>query len=276
MSVAGAFDTTLDRYVNPFNAEKGHSFTCVECKQKVILRKGTVRIAHFAHYSPTNTCSYFEHPSESQQHKDAKFKLAGWLRDKYIDEIWWSCKETSGSYSCSVYDYGTSIDYKEGDEVIVEYRDPYKKYIADIAIINNNCVRYIFEIFHTHRTISGTRPEPWYEVSTEEILETVTELANKEYSPPFSITCCRNDVKRLCQNHRATTESWFSNIPSLAHKVGAEAGWKQDRPCISCGRDQYNPVFSRGFKQLCKHCLSNDSLENLREKYAVAKPLFRT
>ncbi len=272
MSIASAYDETLKEYVSPGKAEKGHTFSCVDCKQKVIFRKGTVRVPHFAHYSPTNTCTYFEHPSESQQHKDAKVKLAEWLRDRKIEFINWSCKVKKGSYLCNNLDNCCDeIEHKEGDTVQLEYRDPGGKYVADVAILNNNTVRYIFEVLHTHRTITECRPEPWYEISTEDILEFAHE---PDYIPELS--CRRMAPKvRKCEDCKLLEEDWISSLPALPHKIGSEDDWKQIRPCIVCGRSSYNPIFMRGFKQLCKICLSNEA-DALRQKYGTTKPLFRS
>jgi len=51
------------------NAEKGPDYVCPNCKADVILRKGRVRIHHFAHKA-TSTCPFSK--SESQAHYTAK------------------------------------------------------------------------------------------------------------------------------------------------------------------------------------------------------------
>ena len=52
--------------VSPQTAEKGQRFLCPECDTDVILRKGDVRVHHFAH-KPDTRCS-----GESVIHKTAK------------------------------------------------------------------------------------------------------------------------------------------------------------------------------------------------------------
>ena len=44
--------------------------------------------------------------------------------------------------------------------------------------------------------------------------------------------------------------------------------WKQDYPCIKCERYQYNPEFIKGFRQICKICISEYE-NDLKEKYDV-------
>ena len=72
----GAIDIDKNMYVTPSNAIKGNSYKCIECDKKVILKKGKIRIPHFAHYAQTNTCHYYDHPNEAQIHKDAKMLMA--------------------------------------------------------------------------------------------------------------------------------------------------------------------------------------------------------
>jgi hypothetical protein len=56
------------------------------------------------------------------------------------------------------------VKYQEDDRVVVEYRDPEGRFVADVALLNGKRVKYIFEFKHTHRTMEGTRPEPWFEI----------------------------------------------------------------------------------------------------------------
>lgn len=83
--------------------------------------------------------------------------------------IHWECLHDKCGRDLSCYNskecgFGvTKVEYQEGDTVNIEYRDPGGKYVADVAILNSNSVKYIFEIKHTHATIT-TRPEPWFEI----------------------------------------------------------------------------------------------------------------
>ena len=70
----GAIELGTNKYTLPFFATKDKEYKCVDCGKKVLLRKGNIRAHHFAHYSESN-CSYYDHPNESQIHKDAKLLL---------------------------------------------------------------------------------------------------------------------------------------------------------------------------------------------------------
>ena len=264
MYILGALNKETNQYVLPNKAEKNVEYICIDCKQKVIFHKGEVRVAHFAHYSPTNTCSYYEHPNESQLHKDAKYKVADWLKNKMKMKIGFQCPKCTITPSQDDID----IEYTENDEVIVEYRGPNGIYVADVALINDNKVRYIFEIKHTHATLTECRPEPWFEFSTEQIFETEKLYNNKEFDY-LMLGCERKSKNRYCNSCKVGNEKWGENLPRLNQKGGQGVGWKQENPCIVCKRNSYNPVFAKGFRQICKICL-DQNYDELKEKYDIS------
>jgi hypothetical protein len=267
----GAINVKTNVYTTPSKAIKGEEYKCVDCDQYVVLRKGNVRKHHFAHKT-LSKCQYFEHPNESQQHKDAKMKLAQRLRDKFPIEITNNCPKCFAGPA--VLDMDKYI-YEDNDEVVVEYRDPKNKYIADIAVLNGGKVKTIWEIKHTHETTTNVRPEPWYEITTEDIFENETELLNEGNEENtfigYSLYCVRTHKNRWCINCRVKEESWALQIPTLSRRGGQEVMWKQEKPCIICKRDQYSPEWIKGPRQVCKVCIATD-YQKLKEMFD--KPLF--
>jgi len=85
----GAIDTETNKYVSPTKSLKGKNYKCIECDKKVILRKGTIRKVHFAHYAQTNVCNYYDHPNESQiSEKCENFgRFQNWFWDNGISPI---------------------------------------------------------------------------------------------------------------------------------------------------------------------------------------------
>jgi len=254
----GAIDDTNGEYCRPVNASKDRTYSCVDCQQRVILRKGEVRRAHFAHYSKRE-CAYYEHPNESQIHKDAKFRMAEILKHKSKISISWSCRDDR----CrgSGHD-DTDVIHQDGDEVVIEYRDPRGKYVADVAVINSGKPRLIFEIKNTHATTTP-RPEPWFEFEARELFEPpVHGLGDMCF-----FTCIRRSSMRECLGCKAMKEEWIDNVPRM--KPYAESrtrDWKQETPCVICKRSQYSPIYFRGYRSLCKICLESD-YEELKKMY---------
>jgi hypothetical protein len=233
----GAIDVETKQYVFPYEAVKGKDYRCIDCDQKVIFKKGELRKAHFAHYAPTNTCSYYEHPNESQLHKDAKLLMARLLTKRKNIQFIWNCSYPAcygTPSSCYVFDECPSIIYNDDDEVVLEHRDKDGKWIADVAIVNKGEVRYIIEIKHTHKTMTA-RPEPWYEVDATSLIQTINyintdpELKDLKDGDDFiyEIGCCRTDIVRYCYGSFCYKEDWVGKIPGYDSKLLAN-------PCLYC------------------------------------------
>jgi hypothetical protein len=148
-------------YCLPCNAEKGLDYICPGCKAPVILRRGEIKAPHFAHKPSERRCEFYDHPGEGEIHKMVKHIIADLLRKKKIKKVVRSCPK-----GCT---YDEEIDYEEGDEVIDEYPigDRYK---VDVALINNGKIKYIFEVYNTHKTTRET-PEPWFEIDAKKFLK---------------------------------------------------------------------------------------------------------
>ncbi len=269
----GAVQSDTNEYVLPYDAVKTTKYHCFSCKQPVILRKGTVRKPHFSHQVSNDVkCTYYEHPNESELHMDAKHKLADLLQKKVPLVIWYSNNCTtcvSGQGICY------NIIYHTDDKVIIEYRDPGNTYIADVAVLNDGKVKYIFEIKHTHATTTTTRPEPWYEFAADEILNEYEKLHTLSLNvSTYELHCIRSEESKNwhCMECRLKQDRvpWAKNLPRLPYKDGEKyTKWDhQESPCIVCGRTKYNPVFAKGYRQICKICMSNDEAQ-LSQKYAV-------
>ena len=269
----GAINIITKQYTSPNKADKTAKYQCTDCEQRVILRKGTIRKAHFAHYSPTNTCSYYEHPNESQLHKDAKYKLQEKLIAKFPITINNQCPECTSS-PAAIEDL--KVEYTDGDSAVVEYRDPNNKYVADVALLNNGKVKYIFEIKHTHATITTVRPEPWFEFTADEVLEEEERILKNDsediLGQEYYLSCIRTTANRFCANCRVKIAPWAEKLPRLRKRYGQERMWKQDDPCIKCGRYSYNPEFIRGYRQICKICIAEHE-DELKKTYDVSKCL---
>jgi hypothetical protein len=291
----GAVDSVTNEYTQPADADAAKNYKCMECDQRVIPRKGQIRRPHFAHYAPTNTCTYYEHPNESQLHKDSKYKLAEWLSNCRPITLFWMCIkcESGGGIPGAMSGGEIIVKYEDGDESVVEYRDPNGKYVADVALLNNGNIRYIFEVKHTHATTTTVRPDPWFEISTGEIQEITAEdnnvmlecIRQNRAISPDCYGCNKRHAnayigekyingKKHADYITHLNEPWLRNMPRLLHKVGNPT-WKQVSPCIKCGRDGYNPVFvpGNGYLQICKICIS-DHEDTLKTEYHTPKCLF--
>ena len=266
----GAIDVETKEYTLPSDAQKGRSYTCIDCEQCVILRKGEIRKHHYAHYAQS-TCTYYEHPNESQIHKDAKLLMAKLLTSRHSLQFVWNCTMCNTRSDNYALNGVPSLIYREGDEVKLEYRDPEKNWIADVAIVNNGEVRYIIEIKHTHATTTP-RPEPWFEVNALEFIQEANnpELLDVSSDDVFAVSCMRRDIKRYCYGSFCYKEHWVKLIPGYDIKVPGN--------CLLCNSSDYEPVydgatdrFQKGNIRICHDCLMEDTVKRkIREAYAPA------
>jgi hypothetical protein len=216
----------------------------------------------------------------------AKRKLAKLLREEpeiANTGIVWSCSNAfchqDGRYKGSV------LNNEEDDIVYIDYMIPSKNLVVDVAIVNNDKLKYAFKIANYRSYKTEKIPEPWFEITMESIFERnlateycggKTDVICDGYGTCcvgdgdtwWGLVCARNIAARLCDYCKLCSEKWVENIPTLAVKLGKDNGWFQIKPCVYCKRDNYNPIFIKKYKQLCKICFSNHTAE-LQKMYKI-------
>jgi len=231
MKIKGAIDKD-NNYIFPHNGIKKEKYTCPDCNEDIIFKKGEIVTPHFSHKKDSNCTYYSSSPSESEIHIYAKNKLAQWLEKKKKLKILVSCT------SCNEQFVNKKIKYKDGDEVIIEYNSPCRKYVADVAIINNGKVRYVLEVTNTHKTIdegAEARPEPWFDFNATDIINDMNFDKNKS-----KLSCIRNDCIHICEKcipEKDIIEECKSKIKyCIENKYKFELLWN----CILCGKLSIN------------------------------------
>ena len=155
----GAIDENGE-YSSPTLASKKHKYKCPDCKAPVCVKQGQIKIHHFAHIS-TDKCSYFDKPSESQIHKDSKLLIKQLLQTVEL-QIERECFMCNASLMNCTIPIQTNVQ--------IEYRFEYNGLkIADVASLDNGLT--IFEIYHSHRTSEENRPETWFEINVQDLIE---------------------------------------------------------------------------------------------------------
>lgn len=165
----GAINKITKQYCCAKLANKQDEYICPECNKDLIIRQGTRRIHHFAHYKNDNPCNYYYNPNETQIHKDAKLALKQILETGIkliINRKCCSCE-------CDIYDW--DVPNLKNCNIVIEYRFDFKNAlkIADLAVLYKNNIYTIFEIYNSHKTINDTRPEPWFEFDAKDILNNI-------------------------------------------------------------------------------------------------------
>ena len=154
------------KLVPPRDGVKKICYICPGCKNPAIFKKGTKKIAHFAHKAKTG-CQFYDHPSEGELHKQAKLQLQLALKKKEVP-IFVVQKCACHKEMISTIELTAIL----GD-VVVEH--PFfhngRSCRADLAIVDDNSnILYIVEICDTHPTDEDRRPEGWVELKADEVL----------------------------------------------------------------------------------------------------------
>jgi len=199
----GAINQATNMYEHSKIADKQNKYKCPSCEQDVIFRKGQKNQPHFSHFKPDNPCYYYDKPSESQIHKDAKLLLKS-LLDKNVEMSFIRscvCCKKNEEYEIPKIGNASSIE--------LEYRFEYNGLkIADVAYIENGELLCIFEIFNTHYTKRENRPEPWLEIDAFKFIQSVNELQFTSLQIPCMRVekcddCVKNDFEYLNRKNKA-------------------------------------------------------------------------
>lgn len=223
-----ALNKKTREYVYPKNANKKDEYLCPECDRDVILHQGIIRVHHFVHKpSKTDSCNYFNHPTESQIHKNAKILLKILLDKKEKISFIRKC------CCCKKDDEFEIPEISETSNIQLEYRFEYDGLkIADVAYIDNNEIICIFEICYTHKTQSEKRPEPWFEIDALSFIQNANNLNNSS----LQINCLRREKcddciefeKEQIEKKKRATDilyDWFKSGNEIPPFVDGDCGF---------------------------------------------------
>ena len=197
----GAINKHTGEYVYPKIANKKDEYSCPECRKDLILCQGEIRVHHFRHKVDTiNPCHYYNKPSESQIHKDAKMLMKMLLDKKTSIAFIRNCT------NCKKNEEFEIPEISETSSIQLEHRFDYNGLkIADVAYLDTGEIVCIFEICNTHKTSSENRPEPWFEIDAL----TLIGIANDNSVNSLKIPCIRcekcekcNEIDKLKQKYK--------------------------------------------------------------------------
>lgn len=178
----GAIDITTELYTPPYKATKNTQYKCTCCNELVIFKKGEIKKPHFSHYSKSQ-CQYYDHPNESQIHKEAKLLLCYLLNSKRKIIINNTC------CNCLI-NIDTEIKYKTCSEAYTEYRvtDNDIINIYDVVLLSKNKIKYIFEIYNTHK--QNRNCNNWFEIDATQLINLNIEDNNET----INLNCIRKNI----------------------------------------------------------------------------------
>ena len=191
----GAINKLTNKYEYPKIATKGkNKYKCPCCEKDVIFKKGLIKQPHFAHYKSDNPCYYYDKPCETQIHKDAKLLLKTLLDNKSEICFHRECNNCMFEEP-DIIEYKISKnDYNENAKAIIEYKFMFNNSnrSADVAFIENDNIKYIFEICYKNKTKEENRPEPWFEINAEDLINKINSGEIIDEYGNVNIECIRN------------------------------------------------------------------------------------
>ena len=190
----GAMNKETENYEYPQIASKKSNYKCPDCNNDVLFRKGIINKPHFAHVKSDTPCTYYEHPSESQIHKDGKLLIYNLLKLRTPIHMVRECEICHKSKSSG------SIEYATRCKPIIEHSFMYneKQKKADVALIENKGNDYIFEIYNTHKTRETDRPEPWFEINANVLIKEMNKYPDYNTKGELLIKCIREHTCKKC------------------------------------------------------------------------------
>lgn len=186
----GAKNKNTNEYIHPRIANKIDKYICIECDKDLILCKGKIRNPYFRHKNESiNPCNYYSSPTETQIHKEAKMLLKYLLDNKISLSFIRNCE------CCKKEEIIKIAEITHKSSIKIEHRFEYNGLkIADVVYIDDENIKYIFEICNTNKTKNENRPEPWFEIDAMTLINIVN---NSENLSSIVIPCIR--IKR-CEN----------------------------------------------------------------------------
>jgi len=122
-----------DILVVPATAEKGETYRCPGCRMPLLLRKGTINRAHFAHRADTN-CT-----GESVLHKAAKYAVKNAIEGDRMVRLERKCGGCSNTKLVKIPTMGCKLEHRTDQGLVV-----------DLAMMNGEKMVGAVEILVTH------------------------------------------------------------------------------------------------------------------------------
>ena len=203
----GALNKKTGQYIRPENGSKEDKYQCPECKSDVIWKNGLIRRRHFSHKD--SKCTYYDKPSESEIHKNAKYIMKAFLESRIPIIMVRKC------LICNKICHFSTPIVTDTSSIVLEHRFQFNRQtkVGDVNHIEgkNEMPVCIYEICHTHRTNDCDRPEPWYEIDSI----VIHYLASIELENNIKIPCIR---EFYCENCKEKDEkSDYHDKKEISH-----------------------------------------------------------
>ncbi len=210
----------------PQTAEKGKQYFCPACEDTVILKKGEIKTAHFAH-KVSETCN-----QETIIHKIAKQRI--------VDVI---CEWKRGRINAPIFKRQCKIcseltDQPMPDKVeraVLEYKVT-NGFIVDVALIVANEPAAAIEIRVSHAVDENKArllPIPFIEVDGQAVIENPTIFEPvRDCFKEFTCKRCKQTIKQFGVKVNKIAKQTNVDLPDRYYRYGFWECWKCKREII--------------------------------------------
>ena len=234
----GAINKETFKFEYPKIASKENRYKCPCCENDVIFKKGKIKQPHYAHKKSNNPCHYYNKPNESQIHKTAKLYMKTLLENQTDMTFYRKC--------CNCYKYSQTVlqvtqkTYNEDTNAIAEYTFQYNnsKRSADVALVENNVIKAIFEICYKHKTKEENRPEPWVEIDAEIFINNIN---SKENNGNIEIECKREYKCAFCEEKENIERQSYCNMMERM-RIKSEEQRNERRELFNMGKEDERQI----------------------------------
>ena len=194
----------------PQSAERTKDWRCPSCKAPVCVKRGNVKVAHFAHKQGISRCS----GGESLNHKATKEWIAANVSSSDF-RITATCAACSRNFTA----WRGSGSYTGATEM--EFRTCGKTYRVDAVAISGNQAAAAIEVYHTHAT-GPTKMAALLSVTNAFEVHSV-DLVKEKY--PMEFESCRPLRCPVCVSRARKYRKLNSETRRYQRAVSAGSRW---------------------------------------------------
>ncbi len=214
------------RLYDPQTAEKGKQYFCPACKDTVILRKGEIKTAHFAH-KVSETCN-----QETIIHKIAKQLIFNAISDWKSGKIDVPTLRRTCNICCKFTNQ--SLPDKV-ESAILEYRMP-DGFIIDVALMVENEPAAAIEIKVSHAVDENKArllPIPFIELDGQAVIDNPTIFQPvRDCFKEFTCKRCKQSMKQYDVKVNEIAKQTNVDLPDRYYRYGFWECWKCKREII--------------------------------------------
>ncbi len=214
-------------------------FTCVECNQRLILKKGEIKAAHFAHEADS-VCK-----GESVYHKAAKRIISTHLKSFMFMEVCKGCQVIMHNVAKMEYEFHKHTAAEEY---------AFGKYRLDVGVLNEQgVVVAAIEVFHTH-AVDADKYNTILAYNVPVIEVGAKEVINAYESQSFLLTFHVHKYCKVCTEQQRVKEIEKQTLQfSRQHKKCYQCKrWRKNEEVENCPPPPSHPYF-RAY--LCYFCV---------------------